>query len=621
MKKICFTCLFLFARLNNGNAVGELNLLRPNHDYALFFAVNDYTPNSGFGDLTKPIANAEAIAQELHDHYDFETEVIKNPTLDQIGAKLQEYQAFFAKNPQGSYPSTGQLLIYFSGHGVAEARNGYFVPADGKLHKLYSTAFAYEYWREFINQIDCRHILVAIDACFSATFDPDWYDKKMDPGEFRRPGELSEGDKLLQANEADRCRISFTSDGSEDKVPEQSNFARKFLEGLKNGPRQDGILTSEGLAGFLRFSAPKPRLATFENDENGSFLFVQKAGVAAIDPKTIVETADLEKDFAAWKAAKTANTISAYQSYLTNFQTGEFREQAQNAINTITADLTLRRDDLAWQVAEEKDTPDAYRKYKADFPQGRHFEAAEAKLKTPDIPDDGLVLIKGGTFTMGCTSEQQDCGEDEKPAHTVILNDFYIGRYEVTQKLWKQVMGYNPSNFTNCDDCPVEEVSWDNVQEFLKKLNQQTGRQYRLPTEAEWEYAARGGGKAVLFGNGKNTADPKEINFNGSAPYKTSYSLTGDYRQKTIPVGSLNSPNALGLHDMSGNVWEWCSDWYGTYPSESQTNPTGPSSGSYRVVRGGSWGNSPKSCRVASRGSNAPGNRNSVTGFRLARAN
>ena len=166
----------------------------------------------------------------------------------------------------------------------------------------------------------------------------------------------------------------------------------------------------------------------------------------------------------------------------------------------------------------------------------------------------------------------------------------------------------------------MEQVSWDDVQDFLQKLNAKyPGRNYRLPTEAEWEYAARGGGKAVLFGNGKNSADPKEINFDASASYKKSYSIAWEYRQKTIPVGSLNSPNALGLHDMSGNVWEWCSDWYGNYASGSQTNPTGPTSGSYRVIRGGSWGSDPQDCRVASRGSYSPGDRDDNLGFRLAR--
>ena len=221
---------------------------------------------------------------------------------------------------------------------------------------------------------------------------------------------------------------------------------------------------------------------------------------------------------------------------------------------------------------------------------------------------------------MGCTAEQKDCDSDESPAHQVTLGDFYIGRYEVTQKLWAQVMGGNPSSFKNCDDCPVENVSWDDVQVFIGKLNQlYPGRNYRLPTEAEWEYAARGGGQNVLFGNGKNIADPNEMNFDARDSYKVIYSLSGTYRQKTVPVGSLNAPNALGLYDMSGNVWEWCSDWKDTYSSTAQTNPQGPSNGSHRVMRGGSWYGYPRFCRVAFRSDDAPGDRNYDVGFRLAR--
>jgi formylglycine-generating enzyme required for sulfatase activity len=183
-------------------------------------------------------------------------------------------------------------------------------------------------------------------------------------------------------------------------------------------------------------------------------------------------------------------------------------------------------------------------------------------------------------------------------------------------------MGNNPSYFKNCDDCPVEQVSWDEVQDFLKKLNAQyPGNNYRLPTEAEWEYAARGGGKAVLFGNGKNTADPNEINIDGNISYKKTYSKLGESPSKTVPTGSLHSPNMLGLHDMSGNVYEWCSDWYASdyYKNSPTTNPTGPSSGSSRVCRGGSWGNSPQYCRVATRSLSFPYNIDPFIGFRLSR--
>jgi formylglycine-generating enzyme required for sulfatase activity len=236
-----------------------------------------------------------------------------------------------------------------------------------------------------------------------------------------------------------------------------------------------------------------------------------------------------------------------------------------------------------------------------------------------NISDDGLVFVKGGTFTMGCTSEQKDCRSDEH-AHQVTLSDFYIGKYEVTQKEWTEIMGDNPSRFKNGDNYPVEQVSWDDVQLYIQKLNKKTGKTYRLPTEAEWEYAARGGGKEVLFGNGKNVLDPKEANFYAKEDSKKPYSVVGEYRQKTTPVGSF-APNALGLYDMSGNVWEWCSDWYGAdyYKNSPEINPQGPNTGSDRVLRGGSWNDNPRNCRVAGRYNVSPVNRFNDIGFRLAR--
>ncbi len=204
------------------------------------------------------------------------------------------------------------------------------------------------------------------------------------------------------------------------------------------------------------------------------------------------------------------------------------------------------------------------------------------------MPADGFVLVKGGTFTMGCTDEQKDCEDDEKPAHKVTLSDFYISPYEVTQQQWKQVMSANPSKASkDCDQCPVENVSWEEVQDYLEKLNAQGhGRNYRLPTEAEWEYAARGGNvtKGFLYSGSKDISLVAWYN--------------GNSGNKTQLVGK-RKPNELGLYDMSGNVWEWCSDWYGAYTSGNQTNPTGPSSGSSRVLRGGSWNDYPQDCRVA----------------------
>ena len=216
-----------------------------------------------------------------------------------------------------------------------------------------------------------------------------------------------------------------------------------------------------------------------------------------------------------------------------------------------------------------------------------------------------MVYVEGGTFTMGATSEQgSDALDGGKPAHSVTLDGYYIGKYEVTQKLWKAVMGSNPSDFKG-DNLPVENVSWDDVQEFLRKLNAMTGKNYRLPTEAEWEFAARGGNSSRGYKySGSNSL--------GSVAWY--YDNSGD---RTHAVGT-KSPNELGIYDMSGNVWEWCQDWYGSYSSSSQRNPQGPNSGSSRVFRGGCWSYDARFCRVSIRGYNTPGYRLNHLGFRLA---
>ena len=215
----------------------------------------------------------------------------------------------------------------------------------------------------------------------------------------------------------------------------------------------------------------------------------------------------------------------------------------------------------------------------------------------------GMTLLKvtGGTFTMGDTFG--DGNYDEKPTHQVTVSDFYIGKYEVTQTEWVKVMGSNPSYFTACGtSCPVEQVSWNDIQTFISKLNTASGKNYRLPTEAEWEYAARSGGKSEKYSGSSD--------INAVAWYSSNSGST------THPVGQKQA-NGLGLYDMSGNVWEWVSDWYGTYSSSAQTNPTGATSGSYRVFRGGSWYIGATSARASYRAYYPPAFRTYAVGFRL----
>ncbi|MDR1274645.1 MAG: formylglycine-generating enzyme family protein [Odoribacteraceae bacterium] len=205
-----------------------------------------------------------------------------------------------------------------------------------------------------------------------------------------------------------------------------------------------------------------------------------------------------------------------------------------------------------------------------------------------------MVFVQGGTFRMGATNA----------VHEVTVSSFYIGKCEVTQAQWEMLLDNNPSLFKG-DNLPVEKMSWDDAQLFIERLNVATGKQYRLPTEAEWEYAARGGNQS------------KAYQYSGSNSIGNVAWFDDNSDEQTHPVGT-KQPNELGIHDMNGNVWEWCHDWYGPYPASAQNNPLGPSFGSARVFRGGSWYNNAVNCRVTDRGYSSPDSSYSALGFRLA---
>ena len=241
--------------------------------------------------------------------------------------------------------------------------------------------------------------------------------------------------------------------------------------------------------------------------------------------------------------------------------------------------------------------------------EARKKREAEERTRIFRELEANMVRVEGGTFTMGGTSKQDDDDRsitylDTKPAHKVTLSSFSICKYEVTQELWEAVMGSNPSYIKGAKR-PVEQVSWEDCQTFISKLNQLTGKNYRLPTEAEWEYAARGGNRSngYKYAGGNNIDDVAWCYDNSS--------------RQTHDVGTKRA-NELGLYDMSGSVEELCSDWYSSYSSGSQTNPKGPSSGSGRVIRGGGWRTSAKGCRVFVRCGYVPTARRNDIGLRLA---
>jgi len=661
-KTIPYLLLLLFLpclAMAPGQADAVSPFFRPGKDCALFFAVNQYDK---MRPLSNPIRDAEAIAKELKDHYGFATEVVKNPTLDQIEEKLKFYQKQFAA---GRFASDGQLLIFFTGHGMVENKNGFFLAKDSDPERLLRTAWAYAYWRPFLNAIGCKHILVSLDACFSGTFDPGWWSKSG----FGRPGELSEGERLLAEHEKYKTRKFFTS-ATEVESPDDSKFAKKFLEGLRSRGGRDGILTSTELFTYLEQASPKPHAWDFgDYDPGASFLFILDNPLE--NPSVnLEETNALEKDLLAWKAARDANTIHAYRAYLQQFPNGEFRGLAIGRIQELEQEAANRREELAWEIAKEKNTKEAYLAYQREYPGGKYHQDAGRRMKeleSSSRPPDNMAFIQGGSFEMGDTFG--DGGSDEKPAHTVTVSDFEIGRHEVTVeefsrfvnasgyktdaekgdgsyfwdgKEWKEKAGIDwrhdaagklrPSGEYNH---PVIHVSWNDAVAYCNWLSDQHGYQkvyaisgstvtpnwdangYRLPTEAEWEFAARSRGKKEKW-----AGTSEENTLASYANYWEGGSKGKDGYEYTSPVGSFR-PNNAGLYDMSGNVWEWCWDWYdsGYYEkSKNSRDPKGPDSGSSRVIRGGSWYSYPASVRVAYRLYDSPENRVINLGFRLARA-
>lgn len=601
MKKVL---VFLFAALLSSAADllptamhQSSSLTRPGKDYALFFAVNDYDQ---WPDLANPVSDVEAIAKDLRDLYGFETEILRNADRTTILNTIEQYRA-------KTYAADAQLLVFFSGHGEFNeaTKQGYFVPKGGlKTDPFGDSYIEYEGLKRRISSLPCNHILLALDACYSGTAD-EGIALRGEPG--KRPGDNSdaERERYISSSLQYKSRMMITS-GGKVRTPDKSAFVAKFLEALRSQGGTDGLVNAPELFGYLTTATPKPVISTFgDHEPGGEFLFIRKI----IDETVRVQA----------PAMAPSNTEAA--------------------------------DDRAFTKAQERNTVEAYLDYLDIFPKGKHtvdcktaiagFKAEPntsslgktSKNHMLNVFKDGFVKVEGGTFMMGCNSElQKTCEYDEKPAHQVTISDFYISPYEVTQKQWTWVMrrniqsdsfavqsflkqqfesglGNNPSLASrDCDDCPVENVSWDDIQEFLKRINlQNPGANYRLPTEAEWEYAARGG---------KRSTDHL---FSGSDELAMVAWFQGNSDDRTQPVGEKKS-NELGLYDMSGNVWEWCSDWDGKYASGNRTNPTGPTSGTYRIVRGGSWNDRESFCRVSYRGSAAPNVRSDGIGFRLVRS-
>jgi formylglycine-generating enzyme required for sulfatase activity len=559
------------------------------------------------------------------------------------------------------------VLIYFSGHGEYDSvfKQGYWVPVEGEKGK-FSTYLPNSDVRVFLNAIKSHHTFIIVDSCFSGTL---FTGKSANKSIERLEKDPSRWGLTSGRNE-------IVDDGEAGK---NSPFAEGLLYRLRQNTGDLGVMqlctmVLEQVVGEA-MQTPRGEPLRVKGHKGGQFVFkLRKSSEvseweeasqsqsldALLDfldkyPQTRFKKEAMEKisyleDYQDWQRASQRGKITDLLEYKGSHPKGRFIAEAEKQLSALRES---RRDGDAWLKAQNEHSVRGYQRYLEEYPNGAYVQKAtsefqalqqkdkkktdveikskekvepsikkieESTLKKEEVHpktpksleevlerlEENMVFVKGGTFTMGCTGEQGgDCFEWEKPSHQVTVSDYYIGKYKVTQKEWREVMGNSPSYFDSCDNCPVEQVSWEDIQQFLSKLNAKTGKTYRLPTEAEWEYAARGGSSSRGYKySGSNNLDEVAWHYGNSG-------------SKTHPVGQKKA-NELGLYDMSGNVLEWCADWYGDYSADAQTNPKGPSMASSRVHRGGSWSYDARFCRVSDRFYNAPSYRDYYLGFRLA---
>lgn len=522
--------------------------------HALLISVSDYlgTARKGWRRLDATGKELDAVAGVLQRH-GFRVRRVSDPNGTQLQAAIQDFLAQYGRD------ENHRLLVFFSGHGYTDkdTEMGYLVPVDALLPQLspqgfFSKALPIESLQTAAKSIRSRHAVFLFDSCFSGSiFTSKAEVKQPEP----RGASVSERWQFLTQKAAKPVRQFIAAGGPDEELPAQSVFVPLFIEALNGrGSRVgDGYVTGKELGQWLEQTLPSYRKEQNPHSDVirvpqlsfGDIVFqVPGAVIPKLPPESVVKPSP--------------------------------------------------------PVVEETRGPVVV----ADpFPPGQRFRDCE------DASCPWMVVVPARSFMMGSPAIESGGYDGEGPQRHVSISKFAMGQYEVTQGQWKALMGSNPSYFKDCgDDCPVEQVSWDDAQAYVKKLSAKTGQKYRLPSEAEWEYAARAGTTtAYAFGA---TLSASQANF--------SESKIG----KTVQVGSY-AANGFGLSDMHGNVLEWVQDcWHDNYqgaPADGRAWETGCNGEARRVLRGGSWDVSPWVLRSANRLRDSPVNRNDNAGFRIAR--
>jgi formylglycine-generating enzyme required for sulfatase activity len=630
-------CSVLVCLLSAGVAVGA----DAGRGWAVVIGVNEYLDPKIPG-LKYCVADARRVFETLTKHGGFESERVLLIADDQPRAHLRPLRLNLHRQigdwlehcrPEDT------VVIHFSGHGFVDddTGEGFLAPADCEKDNLRATGFPTERLRQMLRDCQARQKLLILDCCHAGAV---------------RSGEPTgaTGEELSQSFAKAQGLITLASSRKDEvsyewAAKQQGLFTYYLVEGLAGGADydRDGVVNVDEL---YRYTFEKVPLAAQQElnarqrpvrvigpDTEGVFALSRVAIVPRPLDTSLVAVFTVREEDAGGPLVDGA-TVELFHrdadgtrpSLLATGQT-DSAGRAQLAVK-----LSLSQQAQGTFAASVR-RGESSRGYTLDkFPQSRSYALyvprvtpPSTKPMTPTVPSSPpaqagrtidnsigvkLALIPAGEFQMGSPDSDSKADSNEKPQHTVrITKPFYLGVTEVTQEQYERVMATNPSNFKGAQ-LPVEQVSWDEAVEFCRKLSslpseRSAGRVYRLPTEAEWEYACRAGSKTKWsFGDSESSL----------GDYAWYSSNSGS---KTQAVGQ-KKPNAWGLYDMHGNVWEWCSDWAGNYASTTVSDPSGATAGSYRVLRGGSWLSDARGCRSAYRFRFTPVSRSDSLGFRLA---
>jgi formylglycine-generating enzyme required for sulfatase activity len=513
--------------------------------------------------------------------------------LDLSASELKlAFEQFIEYN---GFDRDARLLFIFSGHGYTRGNRGYLVPADAPDPRLDEKGFlrralSMDQILAWARQIEAKHALFIFDSCFS--------------GSIFQTRALPEFPPKIDQTTALPVRQFITGGGVNDELPSTSVFAPAFVDALRFGwgdLNEDGYITGSELGLYLHNKVPMyadqtPQFARIKDYDlaRGEFVFVagNNQQTALLTVFSNVENNTVYIDGQIHGSTRVdrelpigVHTIRVEKEGYLPFESSVNLQQSQTFYVTLEPQVLVPRQ------------------------QWTSTSSSFSNTWTDPLTGMEFVWIPGGCFLMGCTSESCECDMDEKPVHNVCVSDFWMGKYEVTQAQWQIIMGQNPSHSVNNPDHPVENVSYEEVQQFIMAFNRNESTDaYRLPFEAEWEYAVRASSSSLYhFGNEAGRL----------GQYAWYIMNSGN---QSHPVGQLQ-PNAHSLYDMYGNVWEWCLDRYDSryYFNSSTDNPRGPFSGLDRIARGGSWGYEAQYCRSGYRFHHPPYFRSADLGFRLVR--